>query len=136
MENTVAEVQRDDIDWQGSNQQEKPDPVVAVLAQPAQDESCNGSMNSKLELGPALEINTGVDTNAETIRAKPREKSEDTSKQEISSNSSKPTDKAHDDEIPRGVIGEKERNKHDDSKNPGERACGKTCLKISNWGFG
>ena len=129
MKNTVSEVQGDDIGRLGSNQQEKPDPVGARVTQPAQDESCNGNMNSKLELGQALVTNTRVDTNVETIRAKPREKSEDTGKQELSSNSSKPTNKAHDDEIPREVIGERERNKHDDSKSLGDETCGKTCSR-------
>ena len=31
------------------------------------------------------------------------------------------------------MVGKKERNKHDDSKNPGDGTCGKTCLKISNF---
>ena len=81
MKYTVPEVQGDDIGRLGSNQQEKPDPVGTKATQPAQGESCNDNMNSKLGLSPALVTNTKVDTNVETIRAKPREKSEDTSKQ-------------------------------------------------------
>ena len=60
----------------GSNQEEKPDPVdkikpliavVAVVAQPAKDESCNvPDMKSGSELGPASEINMKFDTDEET----------------------------------------------------------------------
>ena len=77
MINTVLEVQVDDIGRLGSSQQEKPDPVGTKATQPAQGESCNDNMNSKLGLSPALVTNTKVDTNVETIRAEPREKSED-----------------------------------------------------------
>ena len=132
MENTVAELQGDDMGQLESNQQEKHDPVVAVVAQPAQDESCNDTdMKSKLELGPALEINMEVDTDVGTIRARPREKSEDNYKKETSSGSSRPTDDATDDEILWEVIGERERNKHDAYKRLGDETCGTTCLKKS-----
>ena len=111
----------------GSNQQEVPDPAGARVAQPAQDESCKDNVNNKLEVNPALVANTKVDS-----KYNQRERSEDTIKQETRANSSDPTNETHDDEIPREVVGKKERNKHDDSENPGDGTRGKTCLKISN----
>ena len=93
----------------GSNQEKKPDRVdkikpliagVAVVTQPAKDESCNvPDMKDGSELGPASEINMEIGTDKETDQVRRKEeKNKDVDEMETRSNSSESVNDAPDDE--------------------------------------
>ena len=75
----------------------------ATVTQPAKDESCNSpDMKSDSELGPASGISMDIDTDIETDRLSEKEKSEDTDKKEMRSNSPESVDNAPDDQSFKG----------------------------------
>ena len=72
-----------------------------------------------------------IDKDVKTIQTT-KQKIEDDSEEEATSDSSKPIDDTSDDEIPKEVVGNRNSDKHDASRRPGGETCKKKRIKGSN----
>ena len=98
---------------QDPTSRKKPDPASPAVAQPAQNGSCDDAdTKSESEPGLTSEVNVEIDKDVKTIQTT-RQKNEDDSKEEATSDSSKQIDDTSDDKIPKEVVGNRDSDKHD-----------------------